>query len=564
MNILEIWWTVSPEIFSIGPISIRWYGLLFALAFVFGYMIMQHIYKLENKSIEDLDKLSIHIILGTVIGARLGHCFFYEPEYYLLKPLEIIKVWQGGLASHGAAIGILISLYIFSKKVKGQNTLWILDRLVIVIALGGALIRLGNLFNSEIFGKPTGVWWAFIFVRVDEVPRHPTQIYESLFYFISSLILYFRYRKEKSNLKLGLNFGLFLILIFGFRIFIEIFKENQSAFEANLPLNMGQLLSIPFVILGAYFLLRRLLSKKTMKNFLALIIVIFSLQSCDRKVEEFDILVTIYPFKFILEELSNKELKIGVLLPGTFDPHTYELAPSDMIKVEKSKLFIYGDKNLDGWAKNIKKNNTIQFSDLIPDSLKLIIKNQEYLIENYFEHNHNDETDYHIGFDPHFWTDPLTINGMLDNILKVLVKNFPDKEYIFKKNAKEFSKKLYNLHIEIEQKSKSLQNKNVFSSHPFYNYFFYRYNFNVVGFLEITPGQNISPKEMKKVMDLVRQKNVLAIFTNKQHSYKTTKILAETLGIKHFDLDPIGGSDELNKYDKIIRYNFNLIYKALK
>lgn len=262
MNIAEIWWTVSPEILRLGPLSIRWYGLLFALAFVFGYFIMQKIYKNDKKPLEDLDKLSIYVIVGTVVGARLGHCIFYDTEYYLSNPLEIIKVWQGGLASHGAAIGILAALYIFSKKMKGQNLLWILDRLVIVIALGGALIRLGNLFNSEIYGKPTDVAWAFVFLRVDNLPRHPTQLYEATFYLISAILLYLNYYKQKSELKEGSNFGLFLILIFGFRIFVEFFKENQSAFEATLPLNMGQLLSIPFVVFGIYFLLRKVNSKK--------------------------------------------------------------------------------------------------------------------------------------------------------------------------------------------------------------------------------------------------------------------------------------------------------------
>lgn len=262
MNVAEIYWTVSPELLRLGPLSIRWYGLLFALAFVFGYMIMQKIYKRDKKPLEDLDKLSIYVIVGTVIGARLGHCLFYDPEYYLTNPFEILKVWQGGLASHGAAIGILTSLYIFSKKVKGQNLLWILDRLVIVVALGGALIRLGNLFNSEIYGKPTDVSWAFVFLRVDDVPRHPTQIYEATFYFISAIVLYLNYIKNKSALKEGANFGLFLILIFGFRIFVEFFKENQSAFESALPLNMGQLLSIPFVLLGIYFLIRKINPQK--------------------------------------------------------------------------------------------------------------------------------------------------------------------------------------------------------------------------------------------------------------------------------------------------------------
>jgi prolipoprotein diacylglyceryl transferase len=263
MNIAEIWWSVSPEILRLGPFSIRWYGLLFALAFVFGYLIMQKIYKIENRPIEDLDRLSIYVVVGTVVGARLGHCLFYDAEYYLFNPLEIIKVWQGGLASHGAAIGILLALYLYSKKIKGQNLFWILDRLVIVVALGGALIRLGNLFNSEIYGKPTDVAWAFVFLRVDQLPRHPTQLYEASFYLLSALLLFMNYYKRKDTLKEASNFGLFLILIFGFRIFVEFFKENQSAFEANLPLNMGQLLSIPFILTGIYFFFRKVNSKKT-------------------------------------------------------------------------------------------------------------------------------------------------------------------------------------------------------------------------------------------------------------------------------------------------------------
>lgn len=257
MIITSIWWTVSPEILKIGPFSLRWYGLLFALAFVFGYIILSKVYKKEKKSLEDLEKLSIYVILGTVIGARLGHCLFYDPAYYLTNPIEILKVWQGGLASHGAAIGILTALYLFSKKKKDQNIIWILDRLVIVVALGGAFIRLGNLFNSEIIGKATDLPWAFIFVRVDEIPRHPTQLYESLFYFLSFIILYFIYLKKSVALKSGFLFGLFLILIFGFRFFIEFLKENQSAFESALPINMGQILSIPFVLMGLYFIFRK-------------------------------------------------------------------------------------------------------------------------------------------------------------------------------------------------------------------------------------------------------------------------------------------------------------------
>lgn len=257
MIISSIFWDVSPEIIKLGPFSLRWYGLLFALGFVFGYIILTKFYKLEKKPQADLEQLSIYVILGTVIGARLGHCLFYDPVYYLSNPLEMIKVWEGGLASHGAAIGILTALYLLTKKQKDKTMLWILDRLVIVVALAAVLIRLGNLFNSEIIGKATDVPWAFIFARVDDIPRHPAQLYESIFYLISFIILYFTYMKTQKKSKQGFIFGLFLVLIFGFRFFVEFVKENQSAFEQGLTLNMGQILSIPFVIAGLYFIFRK-------------------------------------------------------------------------------------------------------------------------------------------------------------------------------------------------------------------------------------------------------------------------------------------------------------------
>ncbi|HCY75849.1 MAG TPA: prolipoprotein diacylglyceryl transferase [Ignavibacteriales bacterium] len=257
MIISSIFWNVSPEIVKLGPFSLRWYGLLFALGFVFGYLILTKFYKLEKKPQADLEQLSIYVILGTVIGARLGHCLFYDPVFYLSHPIEIIKVWEGGLASHGAAIGILISIYLITKKQKDKTMLWILDRLVIVVALAAVLIRLGNLFNSEIIGKAADVPWAFIFARVDNVPRHPAQLYESIFYLISFITLYFTYMKTQKKLKQGYLFGLFLVLIFGFRFLVEFVKENQSAFEQGLALNMGQILSIPFVLAGLYFIFRK-------------------------------------------------------------------------------------------------------------------------------------------------------------------------------------------------------------------------------------------------------------------------------------------------------------------
>ena len=257
MIISSIFWNVSPEIVKLGPISLRWYGLLFALGFVLGYLILTKIYKLEKKSQADLEQLSIYVILGTVIGARLGHCLFYDPVYYISNPIEILKVWQGGLASHGAAIGILTSIYMLVKKQKDKSMLWVLDRLVIVVALGGALIRLGNLFNSEIIGRAADVPWAFIFARIDNVPRHPAQLYESIFYFISFFILYIVYYKTEKKSKQGFIFGLFLLLIFGFRFFVEFLKVEQSAFEKGMILDMGQILSIPFILGGLFFMFRK-------------------------------------------------------------------------------------------------------------------------------------------------------------------------------------------------------------------------------------------------------------------------------------------------------------------
>lgn len=249
-------WSVSPEIFHLGPISVRWYGFLFAMAFVAGYAIMSWIFKKEGRPRTDLEQLSVYMIFGTVIGARLGHCLFYNPEYYLTHPIEIFKVWEGGLASHGAAIGILISLYLFSNKKKNYPLLWVLDRIVIVTALGGSFIRLGNLFNSEIIGKPTDVSWAFIFSSVDELPRHPTQLYESLAYLIIFIMLFLIYYKGIEKNRRGLLFGLFLVLVFTFRFFIEFLKENQTGFEAGMTFNMGQILSIPFVLIGLFFILK--------------------------------------------------------------------------------------------------------------------------------------------------------------------------------------------------------------------------------------------------------------------------------------------------------------------
>lgn len=243
-------WNVDPEIFNIGPIHVRWYGLLFAASFYFGYLLFTRFFKLENIKIEVLDRLTIYMAIGTVVGARLGHCLFYEPKDYLSNPIEILKVWHGGLASHGAAVGILIALYIFSRKEK-RTFFWTVDHVVITVALAGFFIRTGNLMNSEIYGTETTLPWGFIFERVGEgVPKHPTQIYEALSYLIIFFLLYRLYYKANGKPREGLLFSLFLILTFSMRFIIEFIKNPQVKFEESMALDMGQWLSIPFVLAG--------------------------------------------------------------------------------------------------------------------------------------------------------------------------------------------------------------------------------------------------------------------------------------------------------------------------
>jgi len=299
-------WNVSPIIAEIGPLLLRWYGVLFALGFVIGSFVLTHIYKSEGVRPYWVDVITFYMVVGTVLGARLGHVFFYDWDQYKNQPWEILKIWHGGLASHGATIGILLALFIFSLRNK-FDYLWVLDRIVIVVAIGGACIRLGNLMNSEIVGKPTTEPWAFVFPRDTEhlqqftpdqpvpagavavqrtrvegkeeadfkvmpiegavssatevaVPRHPTQIYESLFCLVLVALLYGLWNKYKENTPRGLLFGLFVVLLFSFRIFVEYFKENQvtkeSGIIAEYGLNIGQLLSIPFILIGLWVLLR--------------------------------------------------------------------------------------------------------------------------------------------------------------------------------------------------------------------------------------------------------------------------------------------------------------------
>jgi phosphatidylglycerol---prolipoprotein diacylglyceryl transferase len=227
------------------------------MSFVVGYFIMLRIFRKENIPEPLLDQLSMYMLISTVVGARLGHVLFYEPASYLAHPLDILKIWQGGLASHGAAIGIIFALYLFSRKTR-QPFLWVIDRIVIVVALSGFFIRTGNLFNSEIFGNITQLPWGFIFERVGEtLPRHPTQIYEGLCYLGIFFFLLWYYFKKDGKPRPGFLFGFFLVVLFSFRLLIEFLKEPQVNFENSMPLNMGQLLSIPFIIAGIVILMRK-------------------------------------------------------------------------------------------------------------------------------------------------------------------------------------------------------------------------------------------------------------------------------------------------------------------
>src|SRR3989339_869645 len=251
---LAITWGPNPEIFSIGPIHIRYYSILFVSGFIIGYYIFMRFFKREGLPVEILDTLLYTLLGSAVVGARLGHCLFYEPAYYLSKPWEIFMIWEGGLASHGGAVAILIALWYYARKYGRRydfDYMWLLDRVGVATPLAGALIRLGNLMNSEIYGNPTDLPWGFVFLlRGETVAKHPTQLYEALAYLVTFAVLMLLYFKALPKLKRGTLFGLFFIGIFGSRFFIEFVKEPQVAFEQGMTLNMGQWLSIPLVLMG--------------------------------------------------------------------------------------------------------------------------------------------------------------------------------------------------------------------------------------------------------------------------------------------------------------------------
>ena len=288
-------WNVDPILIHIGDGGIRWYGLLWAIGIYICYLIELKMYKHENCPPEWIDKLFMWMVIGLIIGARVGHCWFYEwhdvtlpgmkayCQYmgistdpvqifgwtinyrnpYIEHPLKLLKIWEGGLSSHGGAFGLLTAAWLLNKKVFSKepkfhtSLLWIMDRLVVGVCVTATLIRLGNLMNSEIYGTPTDVPWGFIFVRDGQtVPCHPTQIYEMLYCIVAFVVTWLMYWKGKAYKREGLLLGVFLEIIFFTRFMLEFIKNDQELFEADHLLNMGQLLSLPFVIWGIYLIIR--------------------------------------------------------------------------------------------------------------------------------------------------------------------------------------------------------------------------------------------------------------------------------------------------------------------
>jgi phosphatidylglycerol---prolipoprotein diacylglyceryl transferase len=269
--ISSIIWDPNPEIFSIGSFSIRWYGLLFALGFVLSHRVLSYIFVKEGKPESDVDTLTVYMVVATVLGARLGHFLFYDPGQFMRNPLEIVIPPYAGLASHGAAIGIFVALYLYSRRKKDQSYLWIIDRMVIVVALTGCCIRLGNLMNSEIVGKATNLPWGFVFKYNEEfsqVPRHPAQLYEAIYCLLLFGFLFWMWSRKKALTPEGSLGGLFMIILFTLRFLDEFLKENQEDFESDLiaqfGLNMGQILSIPAVLVGIILLVVAYRRQKTL------------------------------------------------------------------------------------------------------------------------------------------------------------------------------------------------------------------------------------------------------------------------------------------------------------
>ena len=254
MEYLAIHWNIDPAILHIGGFELRWYSLLFVSGFILGWYIMKSFFVREKISTDLLDPMLYMLLICTIVGARLGHCLFYQPDYYLGSWkgfLEIFMPWKGGLASHGGTLALLLGIWWYARN----DFVWVLDHLVIPVSFAACFIRLGNLFNSEIYGGPTNLPWGFVFERNGEtVPCHPTQLYEAGTYLLLGCVLMWLYWKKLDKVYRGTFVGIFLTVCFGARFLIEFIKNDQVEFEADMALNMGQLLSIPFVLLGIGFL----------------------------------------------------------------------------------------------------------------------------------------------------------------------------------------------------------------------------------------------------------------------------------------------------------------------
>jgi phosphatidylglycerol---prolipoprotein diacylglyceryl transferase len=249
MNGGRLAWSVDPDLFHLGPLTIRWYGLFFALGLLLSNEVGRRIFEAEGQSRDDSGRLLWYVAIGTIVGARLGHCLLYEPGFYLSHPLQILYIWRGGLASHGGVVGIIVAVWMYARRAQ-RPFLWVADRVAVVAPIAAACIRLGNLFNSEIVGRPSNLPWAIVFTRVDALPRHPTQLYEALAYALIGALTYRLYRRTRLRERPGFLLGLTLVLVFTFRLLIEFVKEPQEAFEAALPLDLGQLLSLPLIVVG--------------------------------------------------------------------------------------------------------------------------------------------------------------------------------------------------------------------------------------------------------------------------------------------------------------------------
>ena len=268
MIALQIDWNPSPEIFKIGPIAIRYYSLMFVIAFMLGLHLMKKIFINEKIPLEKLDTLFIYVVISVLLGARVGHFLFYDPKFLFEKPLEVFLPFRfspkfeftgfAGLASHGAAIGVILAMYFYSKNVLKKPILYILDRITIPVSAGGIFVRIGNLMNSEIIGKKTNSDYGFVFRKLGEdFPRHPAQLYESFGYLITFIVVWYVYWKTDKKEQLGYIFGLWFVMLWSVRFIAEFYKEAQVDERSGWVLNTGQWLSIPLILIGFYLMFRK-------------------------------------------------------------------------------------------------------------------------------------------------------------------------------------------------------------------------------------------------------------------------------------------------------------------